>query len=206
MKVSFLLVSTLAAASAFTAPMPTHATLGKRASFQSIDVSMAQDNDEESSNPVGSVPAVTAAIWALTSTSAMAAGPDWGIFEGRTGSLLHPVMMISLLALSASTALKGFDWRRQRTIGDEINSLKKTIPDLGESSTVSDALAIAQGAEETDSALIAKLKAAMPIEAQVKELQAERKELASKGSRDSHFNQGALLACLGTLFAIEVSF
>ena len=204
MKVSFLLVSTLAAASAFTAPMPTHATLGKRASFQSIDVSMAQDN-EESSNPVVSVPAVTAAIWALTSTSAMAAGPDWGIFEGRTGSLLHPVMMISLLALSASTGLKGFDWRRQRTIGDEITSLKKTIPDLGESSTVSDALAIAQGAEETDSALIAKLKAAMPIEAQVKELQAERKELASKGSRDSHFNQGALLACLGTLFAIEVS-
>lgn len=207
MKVSFLLVSSLAAANAFTAPMqtPHAATLGRRASFRSVDLFMAQDN-EETPNEVQPVPAVTAAIWALTSTSAMAAGPDWGIFEGRTGSLLHPLMMFGLLALSTSTAFLGFDWRRQRTIGDEISSLKKSIPDLGDSSSVSAALTLAQGAEEKDSVLIAKLQAALPVEAQVKELQDERKELASKGSRDKHFSQGALLACLGTLFAIEVSF
>jgi hypothetical protein len=36
---------------------------------------------------------ITAAIWALTSTSAMATEPDSGIFEGRIGSLLHPITM-----------------------------------------------------------------------------------------------------------------
>jgi hypothetical protein len=36
-----------------------------------------------------------------------------GLFEGKTGSLLHPVAMLGMLALSVSTALLGFDWRRQ---------------------------------------------------------------------------------------------
>jgi hypothetical protein len=202
MKVSALLVASIAAANAFTAPMPSQANIENRVSFQNVDMLMAQAN-EERSNGLESVPAVTAAIWALTSSSAMAAGPDWGIFEGRTLSLLHPAMMLSMLALSASTALLGFEWRRQRTIGDDISSLKKTLPDLGGASTVSAALAAAKGAEEQDSALIAKLQAAVPIDAQIKDLQSERKELAAKGPKDKHYSQGTLLAFLGTSFAIE---
>lgn len=132
----------------------------------------------------------------------MAAGPDWGIFEGKTLSLLHPAMMAGMLGLSVSTALLGFDWRRQRTIGSEISDLKKTLPDLGGASSVAEAISAAEASE--DSVLVAKLKAAMPIEAQMKELQDERKTLSAKDSKDKHFKQGSLLAFLGTVFAIEV--
>merc|ERR1712232_895360 len=54
-----------------------------------------------------------------------------------------------------------------------------------------------------DPSEIAALKAAIPLEEQIAELTAERKELASAGPRDKHFSQGALLAFLGTAFAIE---
>eukprot|EP00980_Cylindrotheca_fusiformis_P004507 scaffold961_cov122-Cylindrotheca_fusiformis.AAC.15 len=204
MKVSALFVSSLAAINAFTAPMQSKVIIGSRTPFRNVDRLMAQDSDEETSNRnLESVPVAVAAIWALTSSSAMAAGPDWGVFEGRTLSLLHPAMMFGMLALSGSTALLGFDWRRQRTIGDEITSLKKSLPDLGDAKTVSEALSTAKSAESPDSALISKLEAAVPIEGQISDLQSERKELASKGPRDKHFSQGALLAFLGTVFAIE---
>ena len=102
------------------------------------------------------------------------------MFEGKTGSLLHPVMMFGMLMLSASTALLGFEWRRQRTIGDEISTLKKTLPKLDGSSSVAEAIKACQSMEQTDSALLAKLQAAVPIESQIKELQNERKSLAGE--------------------------
>lgn len=214
MRVSVLIVSLLASANAFTAPVSHRAAFGvsqnnafpSPAASQLMMASPEQQNEEESSVSVPAVPAMTAAIWAALSTSASAAGPDWGIFEGRTGSLLHPVMMFGMLALSVSTAFLGFDWRRQRTIGDDINALKKQLPDLGGAATVADALATAKAAETPDNAYIAKLQSATSVESEIKELQAERKELSAKGPKDKHFSQGALLAFLGTAFAIEVRF
>jgi len=113
---------------------------------------------------------------------------DATIFKGKTLSLLHPVMMVSLLAFSVNTALKGFAWRRQRTIGDDISALKKTMPKVE-----------AEAGEEVtaDPALLA-------LQSEIDGLTAERKQLASEGPRDKHFSQGAMLAFLGTTFAIEV--
>lgn len=127
-----------------------------------------------------------------------------GIFEGKTLSLLHPTMMIGMLTLSASTALLGFEWRRQRTIGDEITTLKKSLPDLGGASSVAEALSVAKAAETLDGSLVGKLEAALPVDAKIKDLQNERKELVAKGPRDKHYGQGAWLAFIGTCFAIEV--
>ncbi len=87
-------------------------------------------------------------------------------------------MMFGMLALSASTALLGFEWRRQRTIGGEISDLKKTLPNLNGASSVSDAITALQAAEEIDAAQLAKLKSALPIDAEIKDLQNERKALA----------------------------
>lgn len=134
------------------------------------------------------------------SEAANAAGPDWGLFEGKTGSLLHPVMMFSMLAFSVSTGLLGFQWRRQRTMGDEISDLKKQMPKF-DGSDISAAIVAAE--EAGDASLSMKLRAAVPLNAQIAELQTERKELAAKSPRDTHFSQGALLAFLGTSFAIE---
>ena len=113
--------------------------------------------------------------------------------------------MGSMFLLSLSTGLLGFQWRRQRTIGDEISALKKTLPDLGGASSVSEAIKAAESAEENsvEAANLSKLKAALPIQKEIDDLVAERKELSSKGLRDQHFSQGALLAFIGTTFAIE---
>jgi hypothetical protein len=203
MKTLLLLLSALPMASAFVPATP----MVRPALPNNIGIMMMKQSDEqeqvtESRNKLASVPLAAATFWALTSSTAMAAGPDWGIFEGKTLSLLHPAMMAGMLGLSISTALLGFDWRRQRTIGDEISALKKQIPNLGGASSVAEAIAAAQAAEDT--VLAARLQGALAIETQIKELQNERKTLSEKGAREKHFSQGSLLAFLGTLFAIEV--
>jgi len=115
---------------------------------------------------------------------ANAAGPDWGIFEGKTGSLLHPVSMACLLAFSLNTGFQGFKWRRQRTLGDDISALKKTLP------------AKPEEGEAPSSEFVR-------ISKEIDELQTERKELSSQGNRDKHWQSGTTLAFVGTFFAIE---
>jgi Protein of unknown function (DUF4079) len=147
--------------------------------------------------------ALTSAVLLAPTIASANDSPDWGIFEGRTGSLLHPIMMVSMLAFSVSTALLGFQWRRQRTMGDEISALKKSLPDLKGASSISEALAQAKSAEPVDSAYVNQLTAAMTTETEISKLTSERKELAAANPRDKHYSQGALLAFLGTTFAIE---
>lgn len=219
-----VLLSALASgASGFTAPAsPLSARRSTHiASFddeleavESFDPLNLSDHDPSSPpSPAGArggrsaVVAASAALTALSSHPLVASAnnsPDWGLFEGRTGSLLHPAAMIGMAAFSISTALLGFDWRRQRTIGEEISALKKTMPKLNGAKSVSEAISAAQEAEEADMAHVATLRAAMPIEAEIEALSKERKELASAGPRDKHFNQGSLLLFIGTAFAIEV--
>lgn len=140
----------------------------------------------------------------LSPSISNAAGPDWGIFEGRTGSLLHPAMMAGMLLLSVSTGLKGFQYRRLRTIGGEITEMKKGLPKF-EGKSLSEAIRNMEAMEEVDVAAVSKLKAALPLEKEINDLVVERKGLSSLAPRDSHFSQGATLAFLGTAFAIEVS-
>lgn len=146
----------------------------------------------------------TATVWVATAQTALADSPDWGLFEGRIGSLLHPAMMASMFVFSISTAILGWQWRRQRTMGDEISALKKTLPDLQGAASVSAALSAAKSAETVDTNRIQTLTAALVTEQQISALVTERKSLAEAGPRDKHYSQGALLAFLGTIFAIEV--
>jgi len=155
------------------------------------------------SHPLAKNAAATAAFLALLSgipEVSNAAGPDWGIFEGKTGSLLHPITMGSLFFLQISTALKGIKWRRQREIGDEISTLKKQMPKLPEgASSLNDAIAMGKEAGSD----VSVYQGALAIESQIANLTAERKELASQNNRESHYQQGALVAAIGTAFAIE---
>jgi hypothetical protein len=166
--------------------------------------SLSSEHNKEVSFPaVVKVSAAALTMWSMGAAPSLAAGPDWGIFEGRSLSLLHPVMMGSMLIFSLYTAFLGFNWRRQRTMGDEISTLKKSLPKFSESS-LSEAIAGAKAADTVDSALVSKLQAALPIESEISTLTAERKELSSQNNKDRHFNQGSLLALIGTSFAIEV--
>lgn len=162
-----------------------------------------QDEPSSSSHSAFTAIAAAAATIASSPLAANAAGPDWGLFEGRTASLLHPIAMFSMAGLMASTALLGFQWRRQRTMGDEISDLKKSLPALGGAASVTLALAEAEGAETVDSGYVAKLKAALPVQSQIDELVKERKDLASKAPKDKHFSNGSLLLFVGIAFAIE---
>lgn len=216
MKLSLLCLLFLPAAGAFITPLKKSNKMisaidrlghGSRmfASVQDQEKDQQQTIEVSAKSPkcLNSLSAASAALCLLSSDVANAAGPDWGIFEGKTGSLLHPVMMFGMLVLTASTALLGFEWRRQRTIGSEISALKKTLPNLNGASSVGEALKACQAAEESDVSQLALLQSALPIDSQIKDLQDERKTLAAKGPKDKHYGQGAMLAFLGTVFAIE---
>jgi hypothetical protein len=182
------------------------------ASFDPLNLSMSYSEESSlitsnnSNNGRNVASSILAMSTILTSPmAAQAAGPDWGIFEGRTGSLLHPIAMFSMVALSASTALLGFQWRRQRTSGDEIGALKKSLPILKDgAASVKEALAAATSAEVVDASYVNALKGALETEKQIAELTSERKELAGANPREKHFNQGSLILFLGIAFAIEV--
>ena len=71
----------------------------------SSTVSTSVDLVVEDEQKLNSKNLIMAAAGFLTPSVSNAAGPDWGLFEGKTGSLLHPVMMFSMAAFSVSTAL-----------------------------------------------------------------------------------------------------
>lgn len=167
----------------------------------SDDVSPDIHNKFDLSSTFSKTASTTLISWLATTGMASADSPDWGLFEGRTGSILHPITMGGLFGLSLYTAYLGFQWRRQRTLGDDISSLKKQMPNLGSYKTIQEAL----DSGEMDSSEEAQLKAAIPVEKEMNDLTAERKELASQGNRDKHYLQGTIIAFLGTVFAIEVS-
>lgn len=204
MRLSFaLLTATAMMASSAEAFAITKSTMPAttRAAKTTVTAAFAtppEKQNEVSFETAGKMAVTTATVWAATAQNALADSPDWGLFEGRIGSLLHPTMMVSLLTFSLSTALLGFQWRRQRTMGDEIKDLKKTLPDLNGAASVSAALQ-----EATEPAQINALKAAIATETQVNELVAERKGLVAAAPKDKHFSQGTILVLLGTVFAIE---
>jgi hypothetical protein len=191
--------------------------------FDPLDLASSSKDDDgqlvrasSSSSSSSSLAIITALPFLLSLSTPLIANandsPNWGLFEGRTGSLLHPIAMISMAAFSVSTALLGFQWKRQRTIGDEISTLKKSLPPLRDGATsVKEALAMTSTTVESgetvtmDASYISALKNGLEIENKIDELTNERKVLANAGPRDKHFNQGALLLFVGTAFAIEVS-
>ena len=58
---------------------------------------------------------------------ALAAGGEFGILEGRSFALLHPLVMGGLFGYTLWAGYLGWQWRRVRTVQDEINDLKKQL-------------------------------------------------------------------------------
>ena len=70
---------------------------------------------------------------------ALAAGGAYGILEGRTGALVHPALMLFLFGATGFTGFLGWQWRRVRTIPEEVAQLKALLPkapDAGASACV----------------------------------------------------------------------
>lgn len=58
---------------------------------------------------------------------ALAVGGEFGILEGRTFALIHPIVMASLFFYTLWAGYLGWQWRRVRTIQNEITELKKQV-------------------------------------------------------------------------------
>ncbi|RWV88758.1 hypothetical protein GW17_00049130 [Ensete ventricosum] len=59
---------------------------------------------------------------------ALAVDGEFGILEGRTIALVHPVVMGGLFVYTLWAGYLGWQWRRVRTIQNEINDLKQAAP------------------------------------------------------------------------------
>jgi hypothetical protein len=110
--------------------------------------------------------------------AALAKDGEYGILEGKSVALLHPIIMLGLFGASVYAAYLGWQWRRTRTIGEEIRALKAQKPKV----------AVAAGGDSAPAA-----PEPSPLDAQIAGLEKERKELVAGGFRDRHSNVGYAL-------------
>ncbi|XP_022979305.1 uncharacterized protein LOC111479070 [Cucurbita maxima] len=116
---------------------------------------------------------------------ALAAGGEFGILEGRSIALIHPVVMGGLFVWTLWAGYLGWQWRRVRTIQNEINELKKQVVPA----------AVAPDGKPVEAP-------PSPTELKIQQLTEERKELIKGSFRDRHFNAGSIILGFGVLEAI----
>lgn len=149
-------------------------------------------------SPLRAAPLTPLVLLALAQPpDALAAGGEFGILEGRSFALLHPLVMGGLFAYTLWAGYLGWQWRRVRTVQDEINELKKQV------SSKPAAAPAAVGASGGDAAAPpppAPNKS--PVEIKIEELTEERKKLLKGSFRDRHFNAGSILLGLGVLESV----
>uniref|UniRef100_A0A2P2L5C3 DUF4079 domain-containing protein n=1 Tax=Rhizophora mucronata TaxID=61149 RepID=A0A2P2L5C3_RHIMU len=116
---------------------------------------------------------------------AVAVGGEFGILEGRTFSLIHPVVMVSLFCYTLWAGYLGWQWRRVRTIQNDINELKKQVKPTP----------VTPGGTPVEAA-------PSPVELKIQQLTEDRKELIKGSYRDRHYNAGSILLGFGVFESI----
>ncbi|KAL6004390.1 hypothetical protein ACLOJK_004943 [Asimina triloba] len=97
--------------------------------------------------------------------------------------------MASLFFYTLRAGYLGWQWRRVRTIQDEINELKKQVKPAP--AVVPERAAAAEAPAPVS-----------PIEAKIQQLTEERKALIKGSYRDRHFNAGSILLCFGVFESV----
>ncbi|MED6181915.1 hypothetical protein PIB30_023756 [Stylosanthes scabra] len=123
----------------------------------------------------------------LRPQEALAVGGEFGILEGRSFALIHPIVLGGLFFYTLWAGYLGWQWRRVRTIQNEINDLKKQVkpaPVTPDGNPV-----------EVDAA-------PSPVQVKIQQLTEERKELLKGSYRERHFNAGSILLAFGVLEAV----
>lgn len=141
-------------------------------------------------------PAAAAALtlpFLINSQDALAAGGEFGILEGRTVALIHPIVMSGLFVYTLWAGYLGWQWRRVRTIQDEINELKKQVKPPVPAAVAAGADGEAQPPPPAPPS---------PVEQKIQQLTEERKALLKGSFRDRHFNAGSILLGFGVLESV----
>ncbi|CAL9191079.1 unnamed protein product [Musa hybrid cultivar] len=121
---------------------------------------------------------------------ALAVDGEFGILEGRTFALVHPVVMGGLFFYTLWAGYLGWQWRRVRTIQNEINELKQAAPAAP--------MTVAAGSDAEASPPVSPT----PAEAKIQQLTEERKTLLKGSYRERHYNAGSILLGFGVLEAV----
>ncbi|GAV87370.1 DUF4079 domain-containing protein [Cephalotus follicularis] len=121
----------------------------------------------------------------LDTKDALAVNGEFGILEGRSFALIHPIVMGSLFLYTVWAGYLGWQWRRVRTTQNEINELKKQVKPT---------LVTPDGTPVE--------AAPSPIDLKIQQLTEERKELLKGSYRDRHFNAGSVLLVFGVFESI----
>ncbi|XP_028779796.1 uncharacterized protein LOC114736190 isoform X2 [Neltuma alba] len=116
---------------------------------------------------------------------AIAVGGEFGILEGRTFALIHPIVMGTFFFYTLWAGYLGWQWRRVRTIQNEINELKKQVKPAP----------VTPDGEPVEAP-------PSPVELKIQQLTEERKELLKGSYRDRHFNAGSILLGFGVLESV----
>lgn len=160
------------------APAPSKAATGKQ-DVQSAPVTAEADTSYTPFLGLGSL-MTPFILECLAAPPAQAAGGEFGILEGRIVSLTHPAVMFVLFLSTFYTGYLGWQWRRARTLPAEIKELKAQLPKPDAEGNV----------------------ASSPLDAQIKDLEATRKQLLEGKFKDRHFSWGSLLLGSGVTFSV----
>ncbi|KAI7737883.1 hypothetical protein M8C21_032147 [Ambrosia artemisiifolia] len=153
----------------------------------SSKVSFCPMSSNSISLPLSAAAAVTLF---LNPQDALAAGGEFGILEGRSLALIHPIVMGGLFVYTLYAGYLGWQWRRVRTLQDQINELKKQDLPLTVTVTPEGTPAAAAAADPS------------PVQLQIQRLSEERKELIKGQYREKHFNAGSILLGFGVFESI----
>ncbi|KAK9074684.1 hypothetical protein SSX86_007282 [Deinandra increscens subsp. villosa] len=134
-------------------------------------------------------PAATLPFFLNPNDVALAAGGEFGILEGRSLALIHPLVMGGLFVYTVYAGYLGWQWRRVRTLQNEINELKKQQ----DSSVV---------AVAGDASAAAAAQPSSPLQLKIQQLSQERKELIKGNYKEKHFNAGSILLAFGVFESI----
>lgn len=129
---------------------------------------------------------------AALAQQAAAANGELGLLEGKAVALVHPLLMAGLYLTTLYTGYQGLKWREVRTVGDDLKALQEQAKPYE--------AAIAAAGEEGDAGASAALA---PLQSQIAELTAKRKDLLAAGYRDKHWALASVLLASGVTFSIE---
>lgn len=137
---------------------------------------------------------------------AHAAASDYGIFAGRTASLLHPFSMFAFFGTSLFSGYLGLQWRRVRDLASEIKELSNTLPSISTGKAKYPLVAMVESINSqkasADEATVAVLEkdlsvlqssSAKEIDAKIAELTEQRKNILAAGVKDKHHLTGSIL-------------
>ena len=151
-----------------------------------VDASSGRTKKEKKKDIEGRAAVLTtlaASPFAAFAQEALAKDGEFGVLEGRSAALVHPIFLGIMYVTTIYAGYVGWQWRKVRTVGEEIQELKKSGADPE----------TANGEAVTPN----------PNQTKIDELTKERKELIAGNYKEKHFNAGSLLLAFGTVLAIE---